>query len=483
MTTATAGGGAVPPGPVTRIPGKNLLAMSRDPLGFAHTLARTYGDVVRLPFGWKQLLYIVSHPDGVREILVNQQKSFIKGRSLERIRRLLGNGLLTSGGELHLRQRRLAQPAFHRQRIAGYATTMVDHAARVRDRWHDGESVDVSQEMMRFTLAVAAKTLFDADVESEADEIGAALTDAIEALRLVILPYSDLLDRIPLPIARKFRRARARLDATIYRIIDKRRESQTDRGDLLSMLLHARDVEGDGGQMTDEQLRDETVTIFIAGHETSALTLAWAWYQMARHPEVEARLHREVDTVLGDARGGYRLPTADDLPRLEYARRIITETLRLHPPIWALSRRAIVDVEISGYTIPAGSLVFASPFIVHHDARWWPDPERFDPDRWAPEHAETRPKFAYIPFGGGTRLCIGEHFAWMETILALAVLSSRWRLRFATPRTIEIKPTLTLRPKGGVVMIAERRESRSGVSAREVPTMMPNRQDATPSRS
>ena len=273
---------ALPPGPVTRFPAKHVIAIARDMLGFARGMARDYGDIVHLETGRGQSAYIISHPDHVREVLVTQQKSFMKGRSFERIKRLLGNGLLTSEGDFHLRQRRLAQPAFHRQRIAAYAATMSEHAARMRDRWRDGETLDVSQEMMRLTLAVAAKTLFDADVESEAGEIGAALTEAISALNIAIIPYSELLDKLPLPIFQRFRRARERLDATIYRIIEERRRSGSDRGDLLSMLLMARDTDGDSGRMTDDQLRDEIVTIFIAGHETSALALTWAWYRLAQ---------------------------------------------------------------------------------------------------------------------------------------------------------------------------------------------------------
>jgi cytochrome P450 len=448
---------ALPPGPVTRFPAKHVISLARDMLGFARGMARDYGDIVHLELGRKRPAYIISHPDHVREVLVTQQKSFMKGRSFERIKRLLGNGLLTSEGDFHLRQRRLAQPAFHRQRIAGYAATMNEHTARMRDRWRDGETLDVSQEMMRLTLAVAAKTLFDADVESEAGEIGAALTEAINALNIAIIPYSELLDKLPLPIFQRFRRARERLDATIYRIIEERRHNGSDRGDLLSMLLMARDTDGDGGRMTDDQLRDEIVTIFIAGHETSALTLTWAWYELARHPEIEARLHAEVDSVLRDANGAVRLPTTDDLPRLEYTRRIIAEAMRLYPPIWAVGRRALADVQIGGYTLPAGALVLISQYVVHHDARWWPDPERFDPERWRPEVADARPKFSYFPFGGGTRICLGEQFAWMETTLVLAVLASRWRLRRASDRPVGIHPAVTLRPDGPVMMTAARR--------------------------
>jgi cytochrome P450 len=451
---------ALPPGPVTRFPVKHIIAIGRDMLGFFHRIAREYGDVAFLRVGRDRPTYVISHPDLVREVLVTHQKSFVKGRSIDRLQRVLGNGLLTSAGEFHLRQRRLAQPAFHRQRIAGYAATMTDYASRMSDRWHDGDTLDISLEMMRVTLAIAAKTLFDADVESEAAEIGAAMTEAIEAYNIAILPYADLLDKLPLPVTRRLQRSRARLDDTIYRIIADRRQSGIDRGDLLSMLLLARDTEGDGGQMTDEQLRDEVMTIFIAGHETTAIALTWAWYLLARHPEVEARVQAEVDAVLRNARGETRLPTGEDLPRFEYTRRVLTETMRLYPPLWATTRRAIADVQIGDYTLPVGSLVLVSSFIVHHDPRWWPDPERFDPDRWAPGSTDTRPKFSYFPFGGGTRICIGEQFAWMEMTLVMAMLASRWRLRRTTERPVDIHAMISLRPKGPVMMSIARRDGR-----------------------
>jgi cytochrome P450 len=449
-----------PPGPITRFPVKHVFAVGRDMLGFFQRLSREYGDVAFLMIGRNHPTYVITHPDLVREVLVTQQKSFVKGRSIDRLRRILGNGLLTSGGEFHLRQRRLAQPAFHRQRVAEYAKTMTAYTARLSDGWHDGETLDVSKEMTRLTLAVASKTLFDADVESETAEIGATLSDAIDAFNIAILPYANLLDKLPLPITRRLRRARIRLDETIYRIIAERRRSGTDRGDLLSMLLLARDTEADGGQMTDEQLRDEVMTIFIAGHETTALALTWTWYLLARHPEIEARLQAEVDSVLRDPSGDIRVPTADDLPRLEYTRRVLAEALRLYPPIWAAGRRAIAEVRIGEYTLPIGSLVLVSQYLVHHDPRWWPDPERFDPERWVPAVADARPRFSYFPFGGGTRICIGEQFAWMEGTLVLAVLVSRWRLKLTTPKPIEIHAMITLRPKGPVNMTLERRDHR-----------------------
>jgi cytochrome P450 len=376
----------------------------------------------------------------------------MKGEGLQRAKRLLGEGLLTSEGEFHLRQRRLAQPAFHRQRIAAYAATMVEYSDRACDRWQAGETRDVAREMMRLTLAIAGKTLFDADVESEADEIGEALTTTFALFNRLTLPFAQLLERLPLPATRRFQKARERLDATIYRIIDERRASGEDRGDLLSMLIAARDEEGDGSGMTDEQLRDEAMTIFLAGHETTANALTWTWYLLSQHPDIEARFHAEVDEVL---KGG--LPAAEDFPRLRYTEMVFAEAMRLYPPAWIIGRRALGDYRIDGYTIPARSILLMSQYVTHHDARFFPNPFRFDPERWAPEARESRPKFSYFPFGGGPRLCIGESFAWMEGALVLATIARRFRMRLAPGHPVEMQPLVTLRPKHGMRMIPEAR--------------------------
>lgn len=376
----------------------------------------------------------------------------MKGEGLQRAKRLLGEGLLTSEGEFHLRQRRLAQPAFHRQRIAGYAATMVEYAARTRDEWRAGETRDIAREMMRLTLAIAGKTLFDADVESEADEIGEALTTTFALFNRVSLPFAQWLDRLPLPATKRFQKARQRLDSTIYRIINERRAAAVDRGDLLSMLIAARDDEGDGTGMTDEQLRDEAMTIFLAGHETTANALTWTWYLLSQHPEVAARFHAEIDEALKG-----RLPSAEDFPRLRYTEMVLAESMRLYPPAWLIGRRALSDYQINGYRIPARSILLLSQYVTHHDARFFPDPFRFDPERWTPEARESRPKFSYFPFGGGPRLCIGEHFAWMEGVLVLATIAQRFRMRLAPGHPVEMQPLVTLRPKHGMKLILEAR--------------------------
>ena len=426
--------------------------MGRDPLAFLSNLRATYGDIARVPLG-AETLYLFSHPDLVRDVLVTNHKNFHKGRGLERAKNLLGEGLLTSEGDYHLRQRRLAQPAFHRQRVSAYGATMSAYAATRRERWRAGAEIDVHQEMMALTLAIVGKTLFDADVEHEAAEIGAALATTFESFNFgFFLPFGELLERLPLPANLRFKKARARLDATIYRLIEERRQARVDRGDLLSMLLLAQDTEGDGSGMSDLQLRDEAMTIFLAGHETTANALTWTLYLLSQHPDVEQRVHAEVDAALGG-----RLPSADDLAILPYTRMVLAESMRLYPPAWIVGRRAVGPFEANGYPIPARSIVLLCQYVMHRDERWFPEPDRFDPDRFLPARQAERPKFAYFPFGGGPRVCIGEQFAWMEGILALATIAQRWRLRLVPGHPVALQPIITLRPKFGMRMTVKAR--------------------------
>ncbi len=441
-----------PPGPRRRVPALNALRMGRNPLAFLMALTEEYGDIARVPLG-PETLYLFNDPDLIRDVLVTNHRNFHKGRGLERAKMLLGSGLLTSEGDFHLRQRRLAQPAFHRQRIAAYGATMASYGVTRRDRWRAGSVIDAHQEMMALTLAIVGKTLFDADVEHEAAEIGAALATTFESFNFgFFLPFGELLERLPLPATLRFRKARARLDATIYRVINERRASGADRGDLLSMLLLAQDTEGDGSGMTDLQLRDEAMTIFLAGHETTANALTWTWYLLSQHPDVEARFHAEVDAALGG-----KLPTADDLPTLPYTRMVLAESMRLYPPAWILGRRALGPFEAGGFEIPARSIVLASQYVTHRDPRWFPDPDRFDPERFSPQRQAERPRFSYFPFGGGPRVCIGEQFAWMEGVILLATIAQRWRLRLLPGHPVALQPIITLRPKYGMKMRVEAR--------------------------
>jgi cytochrome P450 len=444
---------ARPPGPKNPPIVGNLYAFRSNPLSFLTNAAREYGDLVYFRVA-RQHMYLVNHPDYVREILVNNQGNFTKSRALQRAKVLLGEGLLTSEGQPHLRQRRLVQPAFHRDRLAVYATAMSECAVRWPQRWQAGGTLDISTEMPHLTLSIVAKTLFSADVESEASEIGEAMTAVLQMFRLLLMPFSEYLEKLPLPHLRRFEKARARLDATIYGLIRERRKSRVDTGDLLSMLLLAQDEEKNSGGMTDEQVRDEALTLFLAGHETTANALTWTWYLLSQHPEVERRLHQEIDAVLGG-----RAPELADVPQLRYTEMVLAEALRLYPPAWGIGRMAKGPFELGGVEIPAKSICILSPYLLQRDARWFPEPEKFDPDRWTPEARDSRPKFAYYPFGGGARVCIGERFAWMEGVIVLAAIAQKWRLRLVPGQRVEPLPLITLRVKNGLRMIAERRHT------------------------
>ncbi|WP_084657786.1 cytochrome P450 [Thermogemmatispora onikobensis] len=420
-----------------------LLSRRNLPITFLR-LARKYGDVVHVKGGPLEI-FLLSHPEDIREVLVVQHANFHKGQGVRMTSRMLGQGLLTSEGDFHKRQRKLIQPAFHRQRIASYATTMVEEAARLARSWQDGTVVDMAEEMMRLTLVIAGKTLFNVDVEREASTVSQAMAVAMEAfIKIGLSPWAEQLELLPLPIRRRFYRARDEMDRVIYRIIEEHRRSGRDQGDLLSWLLEVHDEEG---AMSDEQLRDEMTTLLLAGHETTANALAWTWYLLAQHPEVAARLRQEVVQVLGD-----RLPTADDFPRLTYAEWVLAESMRLYPPAWGIDRTAMRDCDIRGVTIPTGARVIMSQYVVHRDPRFYPEPERFFPERWTPEARAARPKFAYFPFGGGPRLCVGEPFAWMEGVLVLATLIRSWEAELVPGQRIEPEAAVTLRPRYGIRM-------------------------------
>lgn len=437
-----------------RYPGEFLGLLARDHLELFRRMAAA-GDVTQIVLPTERLV-LLNHPDDIKQLLVTEQRSFTKGRALEQVKLLLGRGLLTSEGEFHLRQRRLVQPAFHRERIAGYAAVMAEYARRAAERWRDGQTLDIHDEMMHLARDIAGKTLFDLDVGHDPGGVEEAIDLSLKAYRIAILPFGSYIERLPLPVTRRARVARARFNAWLMATIRQRREEGTDRGDLLSMLLQAQDSEGPGGGMTDEQVRDEVVTLLIAGHETTAVALSWTWYLLSRYPEVEATLHAELDAVLGG-----RPPTVADIGRLPYTRMVLTESMRLYPPAWILERRAVRDVQLRDHVIPAGALVYASQYLVHRDLRWYADPERFDPERWRPEAVLARPKFSYFPFGAGTRICIGEQFAWTEGILVLATVAQRWRFEHDPTHRVEPEPLITLRPKYGMRMRAVARDPRS----------------------
>ena len=431
--------------------GGHFLQFRRQPTEFLTTAARL-GDVSRFRLG-KQPMFFVNHPDLIRDVLVTNAAKFHKGRALQRMKRVLGNGLLTSEGEFHLRQRRLAQPAFHRQRIAGYAASMIDYGERVSGEWRDGAEYDIAEEMMRLTLYIVAQTLFGASVEDEADEIGEAMTTMISMFNLLLLPFSELLEKLPLPHAKRFNRAKETIDNVIYKIIRERRRTGADTGDLLSILLFAQD-EDDGGVMTDEQVRDECLTIFLAGHETTANALTWTWYLLSQNPEIERKFHEEIDRVLPEK----RLPTFEDYASLKYTEAILAEAMRLYPPAWAIGRLAIEDHMLNDFPVEKGSLVLLSPYITQRDERFWQNANEFEPGRWENlSIKEASQKFVYFPFGGGTRRCIGEQFAWTEGVLLLATIGRNWHLKLRKNQRIALNPLVTLRPKYGMKMNAARR--------------------------
>lgn len=431
-------------------PVSTLFALRRDPLGFLERIAARYGDLARLRVGPYRLAF-VNHPDLIHEVFVAKDSSLVKGRVLDQARDVFGQGLLTSEGEFHKRQRRLIQPAFHRRRIEAYADAMALDAVSAAGRWQDGETVDAAREMMRLTLRIVARSLFSVDVEDgSAREVGRAMDDLVAAFSLVAIPGASLLQRLPIPSYRRARHARETLDALVYRMIAERRRTGGGE-DLLSLLLQARDEDGGGG-MDDRQVRDEVLTLFLAGHETTANALAWSWFLLAGHPEAEARFHEEIDTVLGD-----RLPGAADLPSLSYTRKVLAESMRLYPPAWAISRKAIEPVTIGGYPFPAGTGVLAAQWVMHRDPRFFEDPLSFRPERWTDELEARLPRMAYFPFGGGPRICIGMGFAWMEGILLLATLGRRWKMRLVPGHPVEPSPRITLRPKHGVRVTLARR--------------------------
>ncbi|MCC7157707.1 MAG: cytochrome P450 [Bryobacterales bacterium] len=439
-----------PPGPYARPVLGLLPEFRRDPTGFLQRMATQYGELVHIRLG-PQNIYLLNHPDFIKDLLVTHNDRFVKSRILQRAKSLLGEGLLTSEGEFHLRQRRLSQPAFHRDRLIGYSSVMAQFAGALRDTLVPG-AIDMDREMMRLTLGIVAKTLCNADVAADSGTIARALNDAVESFGFMMLPFAEYLERVPfLPFSRKLVNARRTLDSIIYRIIAERRSSGRDEGDLLSMLLMARD-EADGSTMTDLQLRDELLTLFLAGHETTATALTWTWYLLSQHPEIEARMHAEIDAVPGG-----RLPGFDDYPNLGYTEMVLAESMRLFPPAWSVGRRSIAEHQVGGYTIAPGAIFVASQWVTHRNPKYWPDPERFDPERFRPEAREGRHKFAYFPFGGGPRVCIGERFAWLEGVLILATVARKWRFRLVPGHRVEPRPLITLRTRYGMRMVAERR--------------------------
>jgi cytochrome P450 len=425
------------------------------PIETLFEITEACGDIARLRFPLKpRMAHLLRHPDHVRHVLVDNSKNYGKQtRGYAKLRSMLGAGLVTSEGDFWKRQRRIANPAFHRERIAHFSELMVGCADEMLRGWNEylasGRPFDVAREMMRLTLRVIGLTMLSTDVAAQSSVVGDAIDDLLHITIRRINGVLSWPEWVPTADNRRYDRARSALDRIVNDMIAQRRlTGGEDKGDLLSMLMSARDPET-GETMSDKQLRDEAMTVFVAGHETTANALTWTLSLLSRHPDAERTLRREVEQMLGD-----RPPTLEDLERLVYTEKVIKESMRLVPPVWVIARSAMEEDVIGGYRIPKGTWVFVSPYLTHHDPRFWQNPEGFDPERFSPEEEAKRPKGAYFPFALGPRKCIGEAFAMMEARLILAAIMQRARLELAPGRLIQLDPTVTLRPKGGLWMTA-----------------------------
>jgi cytochrome P450 len=417
--------------------------------------AQRFGDLNHYT-GFGRHIFQFNHPQLIEELLLRDAGHHHRGLVMQRAKLVLGEGLLTSESPLHLRQRRLAQPAFHRQRIAAYGKTIGSYASEMTSHWQSGTVMDLHPEMLLLALRIVGKTLFDTNVEGEVQQIARAVDSFMEFLPLAFLPFPETVLNLPLPAMTRIRRGRAYLDSLIYRMIAERRKDPRDRGDLLSMLLATVDSEDGTGGMTDEQVRDECVTVMLAGHETTANALSFALWELARNPDVQERLYQESHATLAG-----RTPDAEDYAKLPYAAQVFAEAIRLYPPVWVTARTAVEGYEYRGMTIPKGAILLAPQIVAHRDPRFWEDPLRFDPQRFTDENKSHRPRFCYFPFGAGARQCIGEGLAWMEGVLILASVASHWKLSLppGAPPNLPLHPAISLRPKAGLRLRLERRPS------------------------
>ncbi|QDV36390.1 cytochrome P450 [Tautonia plasticadhaerens] len=435
----------------------NTLQYMRDPLGFLAGVAHEHGDVARLRLAGLDCC-LLGHPDDIEAVLRRRHQDYKKDRLTQRLVPLVGYGLLTSEGDFWRRQRKLVQPAFSHRQVERYAGVMVGHTERMLTAWEDGRGRDIHAEMSTLALAIVAETLFAADVEGEAKAVSEAL-DVLTTYFMSPLSIFPLRGYLPLPSTVRFRRAVRRVDEVLYGIIERRRRSGHDSGDLLGRLLAAQDDEGVG--MTDRQLRDEAVTLFLAGHETTALALTYALVLLAGHPDAQERLAAEVDEVLGD-----RPATTGDVPELRYTGWVVREAMRLYPPAWMIGREALADCEFGGHHVAAGTQLLMAQWVVHRDPRWFDEPEDFRPERWDGELERRLSRGAYFPFGDGPRICIGQHFAMLEAVLVLATVVRRYRLSPASDEPLTLIPSVTLRPRGGVRLVAHERRAAARPASR-----------------
>jgi cytochrome P450 len=462
-----------PPGPTHKTPGKLLRQFIHDPINTLSNIAREYGDMSYFKLG-REHVYLINNPDYIEKVLIYDHRNFKKGKRLQTAKAVLGEGLVTSEGEFHNRQRRLIQPIFHPKQIMTYSNTMTDYATLMRDRWKDGDTVDVSEEMMRLTLGIICKSVLNYDIESEARQVGKALTTIRKYSKRLQSPIGHVLDKIPvLPAVKGAREAKKELDSLIYQMIADRRKQEHDYNndkshdeDLLSRLMQAQGLDSPNNilassnnnkeKMSDKQIRDEVMTIFIAGHETTANALTWTFYLLSQNRDIEKKLHNEIKSVLGDSSSGdnvgSRIPSADDIPKLQYTEKVLRESMRLYPPVWTIGRHVENDYPVGEYIIPAGSSILMSQYVMHHNPMYYERPEQFNPDRWTEEFKTHLPRFSYFPFGGGIRGCIGEPFAWIEGVLIIASIAQKWTMRLVPSQRIKLDPAITLRPRYGMKM-------------------------------
>lgn len=462
-----------PPGPSYKMPGKLATEFIRDPINTLTTIARRYGDISCFKLG-REFVYLINDPEYIEKILIHDHGNFKKGKRLQIAKTLLGEGLVTSEGEFHNRQRKLIQPIFLPKQIRSYGNIMAEYAARMASRWRDGEVLDINHEMMELTLGIICKSVLNYDVESEAQKVGRSLTTARNYSKRLQNPIGQVLDKIPiLPKVRGARKAMNELNKIVYGVIEDRRNKKVVYNDLLTRLLQAQDTDNAGdsnsakgenspSRMSDQQVRDEVMTIFIAGHETTANALTWTFYLISQNSHVERRLHEELDSVLSNSKyEGTKLKenvSVNEVPKLQYTEKVFRESMRLYPPVWTIGRYVENDYSIGEYEIASGSSILMSQFVMHHDPRYYEEPDQFNPDRWTDEFKTHLPRFSYFPFGGGIRGCIGESFAWLEGILILASLARIWKMRKLPSQRVKMDPAITLRPKYGMKMKLELRK-------------------------
>jgi cytochrome P450 len=440
-----------------------------NPIETLQGISHKYGDFSHFKLG-RNHVYLINNPDYIEKVLVYDHRNFTKGKRLQLAKALLGEGLVTSEGDLHDKQRRIIQPIFHPKQIATYGKVITDYTVNLNQKWKDGDTVDILKEMMQLTLSIICKSVLNYDVESEAEDVGKALTTCRNYSKRLQSPLGHVLSKIPiLPEVKGAKKAREKLDKLVYSVIKERRkgfESNIESyNDLLTRLLQAQDstvenmtsandTSGSFSRMSDMQVRDEVMTIFIAGHETTANALTWTFYLLSQNPNVEKKLLDELGSVINSD----KTPTVDDMPKLKFTEKVLRESMRLYPPVWTIGRSVNNEYTLGKYTIPAGSTILMSQYVMHHDPRYYNEPERFDPERWSSDTRSSLPRFSYFPFGGGIRACIGEPFAWMEGILVLSTIIKQWKMRLVRGQRVELDPAITLRPKYGMKMKLERRK-------------------------